>query len=72
MAVLGGTLQTTAKEEESSIHFSEAVLILPIIAAFTLCAVGILIVYMVVKAAVRNGTIEAYIRLRREKHYPAE
>ena len=72
MAVLGGTLQTPAKEEESSMNLGGAVLILPIIITVALCAVGILIVYMVVKAAVRNGTIEAYIRLRREKLYPPE
>ena len=42
--------------------------ILPIV----LFAIGILIAYYVIKAAVRNGAIEAYIRLRREKLYPPE
>ncbi len=35
-------------------------------------AVGIYIAYVIMKAAVRNGTIEAYIKLRREKLYPPE
>ena len=42
------------------------------IVIIVLYAVGILIAYSIVKAAVRNGTIEAYIRLRREKLYPPE
>ena len=37
-----------------------------------LYVVGILIAYFIIKAAVRNGTIEAYIKLRREKLYPPE
>ena len=35
-------------------------------------AVGLLIAYNVIKAAVRNGTIEAYIKLRREGLYPPQ
>jgi hypothetical protein len=37
-----------------------------------LYVIGIFIAYFLVKAAVRNGTIEAYIKLRREKLYPPE
>lgn len=46
--------------------------LLVLIVTVVLYAVGILIAYSIVKAAVRNGTIEAYIRLRREKLYPPE
>lgn len=46
-------------------------LIVPIV-AIVLYVVGIFIAYSIVKAAVRNGTIEAYIKLRREKLYPPE
>ena len=45
---------------------------IPIIVSVVLYIVGLLILYAIVKAAVRNGTIEAYIRLRREKLYPPE
>ena len=69
---MGGSLQRPAKEEESSMNLGGAELILPIIITVVLYAVGILIAYLVVKAAVRNGTIEAYIKLRREKLYPPE
>ena len=34
-------------------------------------AVGLLIAYNVIKAAVRNGTIEAYIKLPRREKLPA-
>jgi len=46
--------------------------LLVLIVTVVLYAVGILIAYSIVKAAVRSGTIEAYIRLRREKLYPPE
>jgi hypothetical protein len=46
-------------------------LIVPVVIV-VLYAVGILIAYFIIKAAVRNGTIEAYIKLRREKLYPPE
>ena len=46
--------------------------LLVLIVTVVLYAVGLLIAYSIVKAAVRNGTIEAYIRLRREKLYPPE
>lgn len=35
-------------------------------------ALGLYIAYLIIKAAVRNGTIEAYIRLRREGLYPPQ
>ncbi len=43
---------------------------IPVILMAGLYAVGIYIAYVVVKAAVRNGTIEAYIKLRREGLLP--
>jgi hypothetical protein len=46
--------------------------LLVLIVTVVLYVVGILIAYSILKAAVRNGTIEAYIRLRREKLYPPE
>lgn len=33
-------------------------------------ALGLYMAYLIIKAAVRNGTIEAYITLRREGLYP--
>ena len=59
------------KKEEKSMAFVGTGLVGPIV-IIVLYAVGILIAYSIVKAAVRNGTIEAYIRLRREKLYPPE
>lgn len=47
-------------------------IVLGVLAVPVIYAVAIYIAYLVVKAAVRNGTIEAYIRLRREKLYPPE
>jgi len=44
--------------------------LLSIVISVALCAVGIFITYLILKAAVRNGTIEAYIKLRREDLYP--
>ncbi len=52
--------------------FNGLALLASIILSVALTAVGFYVVYLVVKAAVRNGTIEAYIRLRREKLYPPE
>ena len=34
--------------------------------------IGIFVAYAIIKAAVRNGTIEAYIKLRREGLYPPQ
>jgi len=53
------------KNEEKSMAFDGTGLVAPIV-IIVLYAVGILIAYSIVKAAVRNGTIEAYIKLRRE------
>jgi hypothetical protein len=51
---------------------SWAGLLIGVLLYVALLAVGLLIAYNVIKAAVRNGTIEAYIKLRREKLYPPE
>lgn len=45
-------------------------LLVGIVVYVGLIALGIYVTYVVIKAAVRNGTIEAYIKLRREGLYP--
>jgi len=47
-------------------------LLVGIVVYVGLIALGFYVTYVVIKAAVRNGTIEAYIRLRRERLYPPQ
>ncbi len=49
---------------------SSGPLMLMFVLGIAVYAVGIYIGYLIIKAAVRNGAIEAYLRLRREGIYP--
>ena len=52
--------------------FNGVGILIGIVAYIAVFAITIYVSYAVIKAAVRNGTIEAYIKLRREKLYPPE
>jgi hypothetical protein len=47
-------------------------LLIGILLYVAVLVVGLLITYAVIKAAVRNGTVEAYLKLRREGLYPPQ